>query len=86
MARIAIIGPGVIGSVVAAWLDQTRRHEVILCARRPRGELLLVPVMVDIRSERAADDRVRQRGPGRMVVPDGAAGRASWKIAKGAGK
>ncbi len=150
MARIAIIGPGAIGSVVAAWLNQTGRHELVLCARRPRGELLvetpagllasrpavltdpaqatpvewvlactktydaagaaawfgslvtpstyvavlqngvehcvrfaahlpadrLVPVMVDIPSERSADGRVRQRGPGRMAVPDGAASRA----------
>ena len=150
MARTAIVGPGAIGSVVAAWLNHTDRHEVILCARRPRGELRVetpggllasrpavlthptqgtpcdwvlactktydaggaalwfgglvtprtrvavlqngvehrarfaeclpadqvVPVMVDIRSERSADGLVRQRGPGQMVVPDDAAGRA----------
>jgi 2-dehydropantoate 2-reductase len=34
MARIAIIGPGAVGSVVAARLASTGRHEVILCARR----------------------------------------------------
>lgn len=34
MARIAIIGPGAIGGFVAAWLDQTRSHEVIVCGRR----------------------------------------------------
>ncbi len=150
MARIAIIGPGAIGSVVAAWLNHSGRHEVILCARRARGELRVetpagllvsrpavltdptqgtpvewvlactktydaagaaawfgglvtprthvailqngvehrarfaahltaeqvVPVMVDIRSERSADGLVRQRGPGQMVVPDDAAGHA----------
>lgn len=150
MAHIAVVGPGAIGSVVAAWLCQTGRHEVVLCARRPRGALRVetptrqlvarpaeltdpaqaapsewvlvctktydapgaarwfgglvtpgtrvavlqngvehrerfaahlpgdhvVPVMVDIPSERAPDGLVRQRGPGRLVVADDAAGRA----------
>jgi 2-dehydropantoate 2-reductase len=148
MAQIAIIGPGAIGGVVAAWLLHTGRHQVTLCARRPLdglraetpggplafrppvltapaqaapvdwvlactktydaagaaawfpglvahhtrlavlqngvehrerfGGLLpadrLVPVMVDIPSERAADGLVRQRGPGRLVAPDDDAG------------
>src|SRR5450755_4018624 len=39
MARIAIVGPGAIGGVIAAWLSQTGRHEVILCARRPLSAL-----------------------------------------------
>lgn len=39
MARIAIVGPGAIGGVVTAWLEETGRHEVVLCARRPLGEI-----------------------------------------------
>lgn len=39
MARIAIIGPGAIGGVMAAWLTESGRHEVTLCARRPLAEL-----------------------------------------------
>lgn len=39
MARIAIIGVGAIGSVIAALLQQTGRHELILCTRRPLPEL-----------------------------------------------
>ncbi len=39
MARIAIVGPGAVGGVIAAWLCSTGRHEVTLCARRPLGEL-----------------------------------------------
>jgi 2-dehydropantoate 2-reductase len=39
MARIAIVGPGAIGGVMAAWLEKTGRHQVTLCARRPLGEL-----------------------------------------------
>jgi 2-dehydropantoate 2-reductase len=39
MSRIALVGPGAVGSVIAAWLGQTGRHEVTLCARRPLGEM-----------------------------------------------
>jgi 2-dehydropantoate 2-reductase len=39
MARIAIVGPGAIGGVMAAWLSHTGRHDVVLCARRPLAEL-----------------------------------------------
>lgn len=42
MARIAIVGPGAIGGVMAAWLAQTGRHEVALCARRPLAGPLTV--------------------------------------------
>lgn len=41
MARIAIIGVGAIGSVIAALLQQTGRHELMLCTRRPLPELLV---------------------------------------------
>ena len=39
MARIAIIGVGAIGSVIAALLQQAGGHEVVLCVRRPLAEL-----------------------------------------------
>ena len=35
MARIAIVGVGAIGGVVAAVLQRAGGHEVVLCARRP---------------------------------------------------
>lgn len=41
MARIAIVGPGAIGGVMAAWLTRTGRHSLILCARRPLGDLIV---------------------------------------------
>ncbi|MBS0633332.1 MAG: 2-dehydropantoate 2-reductase [Verrucomicrobia bacterium] len=66
MARIAIVGPGAIGGVMAAWLAQTGRHEVALCARRPlAGPLTVtngsqvitadVDVLVDPARARAVD-------------------------------
>ncbi|WP_348269534.1 2-dehydropantoate 2-reductase [Edaphobacter paludis] len=39
MARIAIIGVGAIGGVIAALLQQAGRHEVVLCVRRPLAGL-----------------------------------------------
>lgn len=41
MARIAIIGPGAIGGIMAAWLGRTGEHEIVVCARRPLGELIV---------------------------------------------
>ena len=40
MARIAIVGVGAIGSVVAALLEEAG-HEVLLCVRRPLPELTI---------------------------------------------
>lgn len=39
MSRIALVGPGAVGGVIAAWLEKSGRHEVTLCARRPLAEL-----------------------------------------------
>jgi 2-dehydropantoate 2-reductase len=39
MARIAIVGPGAIGGVMAAWLQDTGANQVVLCARRPLPRL-----------------------------------------------
>jgi 2-dehydropantoate 2-reductase len=61
------------GTYVAV-LQNGVEHCARFAAHLPADQL--VPVMVNIRSERSADGRVRQRGPGRMVVPDAAAGRA----------
>jgi 2-dehydropantoate 2-reductase len=65
MARIAVIGPGAIGGTVAAWLMQSGRHEVTVCARTgfetlvvttPEGVLTARPrVLVDAAAAVAAD-------------------------------
>lgn len=39
MARIAIVGLGAIGAVVAGLLQSVERHELILCTRRPLSHL-----------------------------------------------
>jgi 2-dehydropantoate 2-reductase len=41
MARIAIIGVGAIGSVVASLLQTAGRHELVLCVRRPLEQLVV---------------------------------------------
>ncbi len=40
MARVAVVGVGAIGSVIAALLQQAG-HEVVLCARRPQDGLVV---------------------------------------------
>jgi len=35
MANLAIVGPGSVGGVIAAWLSQAGGHAITLCARRP---------------------------------------------------
>lgn len=39
MARIAVVGVGAIGGVLAALLDAAGRHQITLCTRRPLSEL-----------------------------------------------
>lgn len=39
MARIAIVGVGAIGGVIAALLQSTGQHELVLCTRRPLPRL-----------------------------------------------
>ena len=41
MARIAIVGVGAIGGVVAALLQSAGCHELVLCTRRPLSELVV---------------------------------------------
>ncbi len=41
MARTAIVGPGAIGGIMAAWFGRTGEHQVIVCARRPLAELVV---------------------------------------------
>jgi 2-dehydropantoate 2-reductase len=42
MARVAIVGPGAIGSVAALAVQQTGRHEAVLCGRRDPGKIRVV--------------------------------------------
>jgi 2-dehydropantoate 2-reductase len=41
MARIAVVGVGAIGGVLAALLNATGKHELTLCTRRPLDELMV---------------------------------------------
>ena len=41
MARVAIVGVGAIGGVVASLLQSAGRHELVLCVRRPLAELVV---------------------------------------------
>jgi 2-dehydropantoate 2-reductase len=41
MAVITLIGPGAIGTMLAAWLSQTRDHDVTVAARTPFSSIVL---------------------------------------------
>lgn len=43
MPRVAIVGPGAIGLAVAFALQQTQRHELVVCARRHLDRLTVSP-------------------------------------------
>ena len=59
MAYIAIVGPGAVGGAIAAWLAQTGRHQVVLCARRALDELRVT----------TADDRTLVTHPAVVTDP-----------------
>lgn len=150
MPKIALIGPGAIGGLIAAWLCQDEENQVTVCARTPLQHLELetsegtiearptvltnpkqgqvadwilvatkaydsesaaawfstllgedtrvailqngvdhverfsaylpaeriLPVVVDCPTERVTPEKIRQRGPGTLVVPESATGSA----------
>jgi 2-dehydropantoate 2-reductase len=49
MAKIAIVGVGAIGGVVAGLLQSAGRHEIVLCTRRPIAELVVETRDGDVR-------------------------------------
>lgn len=51
MARIAIVGVGAIGGVVASLLQSAGRHELVLCARRPLKGLVVESPAIGLRSD-----------------------------------
>lgn len=51
MARIALIGPGAVGGVVAGWLAHTGAHDLVLCARRPLATLTVETADLVLRSQ-----------------------------------
>jgi 2-dehydropantoate 2-reductase len=60
VARIAIIGVGAIGSIVAALLQESGRHKLVLCTRRALPELRVEgpAKLIDVRAEVITDPSV----------------------------
>ena len=62
MARVAVVGVGAIGGVIAALLETTGQHEITLCTRRPM-ECLRVDTpdeAISIRVRNLVDPRLAQ--------------------------
>ena len=48
MSRVAVVGVGAIGGVLAALLHSTGRHQITLCTRRPLGQLIVRTPTADV--------------------------------------
>lgn len=88
--RIALIGPGAVGGVVATWLAQTGRHDLTLCARRPLdGELHVETLDGKIRARPAVLTDPAAAGPVDWILVAtktyDAAGASAWFAQLGAG-
>ncbi len=68
MTEIAIVGPGAVGGIVAAWLAQNPAFAVTLCARTPLADL-----------EIETPDGVIAAAP-RVVLDPAEAGPADWVL------
>jgi 2-dehydropantoate 2-reductase len=51
MARVAVVGVGAIGGVVASLLQSAGRHELVLCVRRPLKGLVVETPAIGLRSD-----------------------------------
>src|SRR5215472_1073067 len=61
MARVAIVGVGAIGGVVASLLQSAGRHEQVLCVRRPLRELVVETPGIGLRSDMHEEIRREMR-------------------------
>jgi len=57
MARIAVVGVGAIGGVVASLLQSAGKHQLTLCARRPMKGLVVETPAIGLRSDMAEEIR-----------------------------
>ncbi|RZU41765.1 2-dehydropantoate 2-reductase [Edaphobacter modestus] len=63
MAKIAIVGAGAIGGVVAALLQTAGRHELVLCVRRPIRQLAVSQPEGELRIDATVLTRPEEAGP-----------------------
>ena len=68
MARIAVIGPGAIGGVMAGWLWRSGAHDVTLCARRPLGSFTVETPTESFRASPRVLTRPEQAAPVDFVL------------------
>lgn len=71
MARVAVVGPGAIGSVCAAAVQQAGQHELVLCGRRDPGS-------ITVTDERTGETIALQASV--LTSPDAVDGPADWVL------
>ena len=80
MARIAIIGVGAIGGVVASLLQSTGRHELVLCVRRPLQELVVETPGIGLRSDMQEEIRREMRIDATVLTQPEEAQPVDWVV------
>jgi 2-dehydropantoate 2-reductase len=78
MARVAIVGVGAIGGVVASLLQSGGRHELVLCVRRPLRELVVETPAIGLRSDMHEEIRPEMRITATILTQPEEAQPADW--------
>jgi 2-dehydropantoate 2-reductase len=80
MARVAIVGVGAIGGVVASLLQSAGRHELVLCVRRPLRELVVETPGIGLRSDMHEEIRREMRIKATILTQPEEAPPVDWII------
>ena len=82
MARVAVVGVGAIGSVLAALLEVTGNHQITLCTRRPMDRLLVTTPegVIDVKAANSTEPGLAEAVDWVLVATKtfDAAGAAAW--------
>ncbi|WP_035347267.1 2-dehydropantoate 2-reductase [Edaphobacter aggregans] len=80
MARVAVVGAGAIGGVVASLLQSAGRHELVLCMRRPLKELVVETPAIGLRSDMQHEIRPEMRIEATILTQPEEAQPVDWVV------
>ena len=80
MARVAIVGVGAIGGVVASLLQSAGQHQLVLCVRRPLKELVIETPAIGLRSDMHDEIRPEMRIEASILTQPEEAQPVDWVI------
>jgi 2-dehydropantoate 2-reductase len=80
MARVAIVGVGAIGGIVASLLQSAGRHQLIVCVRRPLKELVVETPAIGLRSDMTEEIRPEMRIEATILTQPEEATAVDWIV------